>query len=134
MLNKYNVIYKGHIENTSTYLPENAIIAPANIETQDLILISDVVLTDYSSIIFDALTLDKTVCQFTPNHEKYIAERGVYEDVMHSLAVVRYSDAKALLNDLISFQMSDITNNAFVNKNNHAFETISNIIKKHMNL
>ncbi|RBA01574.1 CDP-glycerol glycerophosphotransferase family protein [Staphylococcus arlettae] len=134
LLNKYNVIYKGHIENTSTYLPENAIIAPANIETQDLILISDVVLTDYSSIIFDALTLDKTVCQFTPNHEKYIAERGVYEDVMHSLAVVRYSDAKALLNDLISFQMSDITNNAFVNKNNHAFETISNIIKKHMNL
>ena len=134
LLNKYNVIYKGHIENTSSYLPDNAIIAPTNIETQDLILISDVVLTDYSSIIFDALTLDKTVCQFTPNHEQYIAERGVYEDVMHSLAVVRYSDAKALLNDLISFQMSDITTNAFVNKNNHAFETISNIIKKHMNL
>ena len=134
LLNKYNVIFKGHVNDQSNYMPENAIIAPSHIEVQDLLLVSDTVLTDYSSIIFDALTIDKTVCQYTPDHEKYVCERGVYEDVMHSLAVVRYSDAKALLNDLISFQMSDITNNAFVNKNNHAFETISNIIKKHMNL
>ncbi|MDT3959932.1 CDP-glycerol glycerophosphotransferase family protein [Staphylococcus kloosii] len=132
LLNKYNVIYKGHVESNSTYLPENAIIAPTNIETQDLILIADVVLTDYSSIIFDALSLDKTVCQYTPNHEQYITERGVYDDVMHSLATVRYSDAKALLNDLVSFQMTSITNNAFVNDNNHAFETLSNIINKHI--
>ena len=41
-------------------------LAPSDIETQDLILISDIVLTDYSSIIFDALTIDKKVCLQTP--------------------------------------------------------------------
>lgn len=132
LLNKYNVIYKGHVESNAHYLPENAVIAPSNIETQDLILIADVILTDYSSIIFDALTLEKIVCQYTPNHEQYIAERGVYEDVMHSLATVRYSDSKALLNDLVSFQMTSLTNNNFVNDKNHAFETLSNIINKHI--
>ncbi|MCG7338171.1 CDP-glycerol glycerophosphotransferase family protein [Staphylococcus sp. ACRSN] len=130
LLNKYNVVFKGHIEDSSTDIPENAIIAPNNIEIQDLLLVSDIVLTDYSSIIFDALTLDKVVCQYTPNHAKYVAERGVYDDVMHSLATVRYSDAKALLNDLISHQMTEIQMNAFVNKDNHAFETLSHIIQK----
>ncbi|PTI65007.1 CDP-glycerol glycerophosphotransferase family protein [Staphylococcus succinus] len=133
LLNKYNVIFKGHIEDNSDYIPENAILAPAHIEVQDLLLVSDIVLTDYSSIIFDALTIDKIVCQYTPDHEKYISERGVYEDVMHSLATVRYSDSKALLNDLISHQMKDIHTSAFVNKDNHAFETLSHIIKKCIN-
>mgnify|MGYP001942132541 CR=1 FL=1 len=96
-------------------------------------LVSDTVLTDYSSLIFDALTIDKTVCQYTPDHEKYVSERGVYEDVMHSLSTVRYSDSKALLNDLISHQMKDIHANPFINKDNHAFETISHIIQKSIN-
>ena len=130
LLNKYNVVFKGHIEDTSDYVPENAIIAPSHIEIQDLLLVSDIVLTDYSSIIFDALTIDKVVCQYTPNHAKYVDERGVYDDVMHSLATVRYSDSKALLNDLISYQMTEIHNNAFVNKDNHAFETLSHLIQK----
>lgn len=133
LLNKYNVIFKGHINDQSNYIPENAIIAPSHIEVQDLLLVSDTVLTDYSSLIFDALTIDKTVCQYTPDHEKYVSERGVYEDVMHSLSTVRYSDSKALLNDLISHQMKDIHANPFINKDNHAFETISHIIQKSIN-
>ncbi|WP_271399469.1 CDP-glycerol glycerophosphotransferase family protein [Staphylococcus nepalensis] len=130
LLNKYNVIFKGHTKDESNYIPENAIVAPSNLEVQDLLLASDIVLTDYSSIIFDALTIDKIVCQYTPDHEKYVSERGVYDDVMHSLSTVRYSDAKALLNDLISHQMKDIHENPFINKDNHAFETISHIIQK----
>ena len=46
-------------------LPEGAIEAPNHIETQDLLLISDVVITDYSSIIFDALTIGKSMSLYT---------------------------------------------------------------------
>ncbi|WP_251517639.1 MULTISPECIES: CDP-glycerol glycerophosphotransferase family protein [Staphylococcus] len=130
LLNKYNVIYKAHNEDRNAFKPDNAIIAPDHIETQDLILVSDVVLTDYSSIIYDAITVDKIVCQYTPNHERYVSERGVYEDVMDDLATVRYSDSKALLNDLISHQMKQIKSSQFVNDDNHAFETLSHIIQK----
>ena len=58
LIEEYHVIFKGHIEDDMT-LPEGAIEAPNHIETQDLLLISDVVITDYSSIIFDALTIGK---------------------------------------------------------------------------
>ena len=49
-----------------TWFLKGVIIPPNNIETQDLIIISDVVLTDYSSIIFDALTVDKKVAYIHP--------------------------------------------------------------------
>ncbi|MCE5038579.1 CDP-glycerol glycerophosphotransferase family protein [Staphylococcus auricularis] len=130
LLNKYNVIYKAHTESHNDYIPDNVIHAPANLETQDLILVADVVLTDYSSIIFDALTVNKTISQYTPHHDAYLEERGVYENVMQALAMVRYSDAKALLNDLISYQMSSIKSNTFINQDNRAFETIAHLIQK----
>ena len=38
---KYYVIYKGHIEGDDA-IPEGVIEAPIDIETQDLILISDI--------------------------------------------------------------------------------------------
>ena len=82
-------------------VPEGVINPPNNIETQDLIIISDVVLTDYSSIIFDALTVDKKVA-YTPNHSQYVEERGVYQDVMDTLKPIWYTDAELLINDLIT--------------------------------
>ena len=59
LLNKYNVIFKGHVESKDNYIPDGVIVPPESVETQDLIMIADIVLTDYSSIIFDALTLNK---------------------------------------------------------------------------
>src|SRR5699024_10026124 len=43
ILNKYNVIIKKHIEEKSTYFPENAILATTHIVVQDLLLVSDIV-------------------------------------------------------------------------------------------
>ena len=60
LLQQYHIIFKGHVEAQQDYsLPERVIRAPKDIETQDLILIADIIVTDYSSIIFDALTIDK---------------------------------------------------------------------------
>ena len=46
-------------------LPEEALVAPKYLSAQDLILMSDVVITDYSNIIFDAMAIDKTVALYT---------------------------------------------------------------------
>ena len=95
-------------------VPEGVINPPNNIETQDLIIISDVVLTDYSSIIFDALTVDKKVA-YTPNHSQYVEERGVYQDVMDTLKPIWYTDAELLINDLITDSIPQL-NNKYTNK------------------
>ncbi len=56
---------------------------------QDLILMSDVVITDYSNIIFDAMAIDKTVALYTPNHSQYIESQGVNkEDIWRHLSKI----------------------------------------------
>ena len=137
LLSKYNVIFKGHIESnydgdSHHVLPENVIIPPKSVETQDLIIISDIVLTDYSSIIFDALTVNKQVCLYTPQHSNYIKERGVYDEIINSLKPVWYTDAGLLTNDLITNNITRIENN-YINTQNNSLEDISRLITQLLN-
>lgn len=128
LLEKYYVIYKGHIEGDDA-IPEGVIEAPIDIETQDLILISDIVLTDYSSIIFDALTIDKKVCLYTPNHKEYKEERGVYIDVLNSLAKVWYTNEEVLLNHLIHDTIPTIHRHALINRNNQSLKKLTQLMR-----
>lgn len=132
LLEAYHVIFKGHVEDDMT-LPEGAIEAPNQIETQDLLLISDVVITDYSSIIFDALTIGKKVCLYTPNHAAYQQERGVYDDVMNSLAKVWYTDEALLHNNLIHHSLTDISNHPLVNDNNMSLKKLTQLMRDIIN-
>ena len=132
LVNKYNVIYRPHPESEGPDELEHAISAPNNLETQDLILVADVVLTDYASLIFDALATGKTVCQYTPNQDEIDKHSGVYDDVMQSLSTVRYSDAKAFHNDLISHQMTELKSNPYVRETNPSYEQIGMLIQSIM--
>ena len=127
LLNKYNVIFKGHVESKDNYIPDGVIVPPESVETQDLIMIADIVLTDYSSIIFDELTLNKKVCLYTPNHAQYVEERGVYEDVLNSLKEVWYTDAELLTNHLISDSIPHV-NSKYINRQNHSLDKLSHLI------
>lgn len=54
---KYNIIYKYHEEDHAN--KQYNYIDTRQFETQQLLLVSDIVISDYSSIVFDALTIDK---------------------------------------------------------------------------
>lgn len=51
-----------------------------NVDIQELLLISDILVTDYSSIIFDYLLLNRPILLFVYDFEKYSKERGMYYD------------------------------------------------------
>lgn len=55
------------------------------IDIQDLLLISDAVISDYSSIIFDAFTAGKQVVLYAPDMERFVEERGLYTDMWRML-------------------------------------------------
>ncbi len=132
LLDKYNVILNRYIESDqSIYLPKDTIIPQKGIEIQDLLLISDIVLTDYSSIVFDALTIDKRVCLYTPYHDQYKEERGIYNRVMKSLANVWYTDPDLLLNDLVT-DMIPKNDNPYINKNNQSLQYLTKLIQKEL--
>lgn len=53
-------------------------------ETAELLLAADILITDYSSIMFDFALLDKPIFIYMPDYEKYVSERGVYFDLRAS--------------------------------------------------
>lgn len=133
LLDHYNVVYRGHIESNAAeaYLPKTVIQPAAQIETQDLLLACDVLVSDYSSVIFDALTIDKPVALYTPNLEHYQAERGLYQSVWEDFNQVTYRDAEALTQALIKQELPHI-DSQYINRDNHSFETIASLIVQHL--
>lgn len=126
----YNIIYKYHEEdqneNTNEYIMYN------DIETQQLLLVSDIVISDYSSIVFDALTINKQVYLYTPDFDLYTQNRGLYEDVFNTINCNQYHDSKSLFEAINNNKYIE-TNNKYVNKNNHSFEMIYQLIDDVMN-
>lgn len=49
-------------------------------DINDLLLITDILITDYSSVIFDYVLLNKPVIYFVYDYEEYNKERGLYFD------------------------------------------------------
>ncbi|MDV8936248.1 bifunctional glycosyltransferase/CDP-glycerol:glycerophosphate glycerophosphotransferase [Leuconostoc sp.] len=55
--------------------------APTEITTEKLYLLSDAVITDYSSVMFDYALLDKPMMFFTFDYDEYIEKRGFNFDL-----------------------------------------------------
>lgn len=52
-------------------------------DVSDLLLIADVLVTDYSSVMFDWLVTGKPIVYFVPDLERYASElRGFYADLL----------------------------------------------------
>ncbi len=50
-------------------------------DTGELLALADVLVTDYSSIMFDYALLDRPIVLFAPDLDAYAAERGSYFDL-----------------------------------------------------
>lgn len=72
----YQVLVKTHHVN---YDKKQAYI-PASIDTNSLLEICDVLVTDYSSIYFDWCILNKPIIFYTPDYEEYNINQGLYYD------------------------------------------------------
>lgn len=62
----------------------NVIDATRYPAVQELCLASDLLVTDYSSIMFDYALLDRPIVVYAPDWEDFVASRGVYFDLLAS--------------------------------------------------
>ncbi|MGP5396827.1 CDP-glycerol glycerophosphotransferase family protein [Arthrobacter rhombi] len=60
---------------------EDVTVVPAEIDTYDALAVTDVLITDYSSIFFDFLGAQKPIVFYAYDLEEYVAERGLYFDL-----------------------------------------------------
>lgn len=77
----YVIIYKLHPCLEEKTIVDNNNIINANFESlTKLFSITDYLITDYSSILFDFSILERPIISFVPDIEKYKEERGMYFD------------------------------------------------------
>ena len=80
---EYEIIYKDHVYLSK---PENAGFKNySGAETQELLLIADYLLTDYSSVMFDAMAIDLPVILYCNDFDRNEEDRGVYEEMWSML-------------------------------------------------
>ncbi len=77
---KYQILVKVHklvYEKAKNELNHEAFI-PASMDANEVLSISDILVSDYSSIFFDYLALGRPILFYMPDLEEYKEERGVY--------------------------------------------------------
>jgi len=74
------LVFRGHqlIEKEVSGMDLPAIIASQTIDTSELLAITDVLVTDYSSILFDFLPAERPIICYAYDAEEYEKERGLY--------------------------------------------------------
>lgn len=90
---EYKVISKNHVFLNSNQGKE---ITNVSMETQQLLLIADYLITDYSSVMFDAFAIDLPVILLANDYEKYSNSRGVYEKIWEDLLPFVVYDEKQI--------------------------------------
>nr|WP_263313768.1 CDP-glycerol glycerophosphotransferase family protein [Mammaliicoccus sp. Marseille-Q6498] len=123
---KFNILYKCHEADKSEKI-NNDYIDINNFETQQLLLVSDIIISDYSSIIFDALTINQKVYLYTPDYDMYKLNRGIYKDVFESINQNQYFESALLFEAILNNYYKEVETN-YINKNNHSYEVISELI------
>lgn len=103
-LTPFKVLFKGHHETLKYIEIEKDRVCDANdrdIDTNELLGIVDILITDYSSIAFDYMILDKPIIYYCYDYEEYKKERGIYFDLEDlGLSYVKTVDEiLSLLND-----------------------------------
>lgn len=81
---KYCLLFRAHYEVACVMnIEENDFVK--NMTTypvlNDLMIVSDILISDYSSIFFDYSVMDKSMFHFTYDYEKYSEKRGMYFDI-----------------------------------------------------
>lgn len=77
---EYAVLYKGHYFQNSYLHGAGVFCINDKQDTNQLLAIVDVLITDYSSIAFDYLPLERPIIYFAYDLGSYIEDRGLYID------------------------------------------------------
>ncbi|PML04862.1 hypothetical protein BCT86_14470 [Vibrio breoganii] len=130
------VLFRGHYFSESPDV-DNVLDVSKIDNVNEILLISDVLITDYSSIIFDFSLLERPIIHYIFDHVRYSNEtRGMYKSIDSSLATeIAYKESEVV--DLISQDLdvpckrSDFLNEYLPNETgNVTIEIINTVFKK----
>lgn len=102
----YLVIYKDH-----AFLSKSELVSYKNYdsaETQELLAVADFLVSDYSSVIFDAFAANIPVALYCNDFEKNEEERGVYAGMWNDISPLLYNGASELADTIKNYKHSEL--------------------------
>lgn len=108
----WKVIMKLHpnIREDDVIADKNVVNASMYPDIMDLFFVSEILITDYSSTMFDFSLTQKPVFLYTPDSEEYLNMRSSYFDLNH-LPFSIGKDLKELENNILNFNSSTYVDN-----------------------
>ena len=104
---KYVVLFRAHYE-VAKHMRVDGYPMFVEVSTypnlNDLMIISDALISDYSSIYFDYSVMHKPMYCFAYDYDEYMANRGMYLSLKEELPCSIHREEDSLLEELISFE------------------------------
>ncbi len=105
---EYVLLFRAHYAITAALaLQENEFVRDVSSypTLNDLYVIADVLISDYSSVFFDYAILDRPMFCFAYDFAEYNEKRGVYENVLRDLPCEMDLDEDSLLRHIVETDM-----------------------------
>ena len=138
-----NILYNKDSENIYKYMKslKNFRFIDYNFDLNSVLSLCDVLITDYSGVIFDFLYYDRPIISYAPDYKIFKKQNGFSFDPIENKFTHYASNIGSLDNDIIKFHSNKkLFNNKFKNKRkiikNQVFqgdneiEKIINLIKR----
>ena len=107
--NEYVLLFRAHYEVIKAIgITQNEFVIDVSAypSLDNLMAISDLLISDYSSIYFDYSILEKPMLNFSYDYEQYVKERGLYLDVEKDLLLKINYDEDSLLNQILTLDIA----------------------------
>ncbi len=129
---KYNLIYKPHPVSTLEVHDPRVIVSHMN--NIDMLAVADVVITDYSSIIYEAGLVGRPVYLYTYDWETYKEKRFFNLDLEQDVPALFTPSADEILNAIERQEFDSKAFRAFTKKNVHLPASCRQTMYELMNL
>lgn len=119
----YIILFRAHYEVVKVVgLKESDFVRDVSSyeKLNELMIASDILISDYSSIFFDYSILEKPMFCFAYDLEKYMEKRGLYFDLERELPCDINKNEHELLQNLLYYDSKDILNRVKLFKQKYA--------------
>ena len=102
---EYVVLFRAHYE-VAKHMDVSGYSAFIDVSSyhclNDLMIVSDALISDYSSIFFDYSIMHKPMYCFAYDYEEYIENRGMYLDLKKELPCVMHKEEESLIDEIVN--------------------------------
>lgn len=128
---EYVIIYKFHPLLKNTLLAQHERVINMNHEdTHELFTISDILISDFSSIIFDYALLEKPMYFFVPDLQEYLDDVGCFVDYQKLPGTICHNEDELIhaISKPQSFDLNGFKNTFFKYQDGKNINRITNLI------